>query len=126
VTQPASQPDGSAPLIRRDLLRLGADSLGLPLLASSTVSLAAVDRPAQVNAEATPLSDSPAWEDDDYPDHPDPPCQDHQRPQVHALVWQKSGMGYLELMRAIPTNVGMCAFSAFMPCTSVAERVRRN
>ena len=72
MTQPASQPDGSAPLSRRDLLRLGAGSLGVPLLAPSTMPLAAADRPAQVNAEATPLSDSPAWEDDDYPDHPDP------------------------------------------------------
>jgi Protein of unknown function (DUF1559) len=78
MTQPASQPDGSAPLSRRDLLRLGAGSLGVPLLAPSTTPLAAADRPAQVNAEATPLSDFPTWEDfppwegEDYPNHPDP------------------------------------------------------
>jgi Protein of unknown function (DUF1559) len=72
MTQPASQPDGSAPLSRRDLLRLGAASLGLPLLAPSTTPLAAADRPAQVNAVATLLSDSPTWEGEDYPDHPDP------------------------------------------------------
>ena len=35
MTQPESQPDGSAPLSRRDLLRLGAASLGAPLLAAS-------------------------------------------------------------------------------------------
>jgi hypothetical protein len=72
MTQPASQPDGSAPLSRRDLLRLGAASLGAPLLAPSTTPLAAADRPAQVNAEATPLSDCPTWQGEDYPDHPDP------------------------------------------------------
>ena len=73
MTQPGSQPDGSAPLNRRDLLRLGAASLGVPLLIPSTTPLAAADRPAQVNAEATPLSDFPvSWEGEDYPGHPDP------------------------------------------------------
>jgi hypothetical protein len=72
MTQPAPQPDGSAPLSRRDLLRLGSASLGVPLLAASTTPLAAADRPAQANAEATPWSDSPTWEGEDYPDHPDP------------------------------------------------------
>jgi hypothetical protein len=72
MTQSASQPDGSAPLNRRNLLRLGAASLGVPLLAPSTTPLAAADRPAQVHAEATPLSDFPIWEGEDYPDHPDP------------------------------------------------------
>jgi hypothetical protein len=72
MTQPGSQPDSSAPLSRRDLLRLGAASLGVPLLAPSTTSLAAADRPAEVNAETTPLSDLLPWEGEDYPDHPDP------------------------------------------------------
>ena len=59
-------------------LRLGAASLGAPLLAPSTTPLAAADRPAQVNTEATPLSDFPTWEafplweGEDYPGHPDP------------------------------------------------------
>jgi Protein of unknown function (DUF1559) len=72
MTQPASQPDGSAPLSRRDLLRLGAASLGAPLLVPSTTLLAAAARPAQVDAEATPSSDFPLWEGEDYPGHPDP------------------------------------------------------
>jgi Protein of unknown function (DUF1559) len=78
MTQPESQPDGSAPVSRRDLLRLGAASLGAPLLAPSTTPHAAADRPTRVHAEAIPLSDFPAWEafplweGEDYPDHPDP------------------------------------------------------
>ncbi len=78
MTQSASQPDRSAPLNRRDLLRVGAAALGGPLLAASTTPLVAADRPAQANAEATPLSEFPTWEDfppwegEDYPDHPDP------------------------------------------------------
>ena len=72
MTQPASQPDGSAPLSRRDLLCLGAASLGVPLLASSMTPLAAADRPAQVDPEATPLTDFPRWEGETYPGHPDP------------------------------------------------------
>jgi hypothetical protein len=78
MTQPASQPDGSAPVSRRDLLRLGAASLGAPLLAPPTTAHAAAPRPTRVHAEATPLSDFPAWEafplweGEDYPEHPDP------------------------------------------------------
>ena len=72
MTQPGSQPDGSAPLSRRDVLRLGAASLGVPLVTPLTTPLAAADRPAQANAETSPLSDSPTWEGEDYPDHPDP------------------------------------------------------
>jgi Protein of unknown function (DUF1559) len=72
MTQPASQPDNSAPLSRRDLLRLGATSLGVPLLAASMTPLAAADRPAQLDAETTPSNDFPRWEGEDYPDHPDP------------------------------------------------------
>jgi Protein of unknown function (DUF1559) len=78
MSDSASSPDGSAPLSRRDLLRLGAASLGVPFVAPSTTPLALADRPAQGNAEATPLSDFPTWEDfpiwegEDYPDHPDP------------------------------------------------------
>jgi hypothetical protein len=72
MTQPASQPDGSAPVSRRDLLRLGASSLGVPLLAASMTPLAAADRPAQLDAETTPSNDFPRWEGEDYPDHPDP------------------------------------------------------
>ncbi len=74
MTQPASQPDGSPPVSRRDLLRLGAASLGAPLLATPTASPASADRPA---AEATGLPDFPAWEafplweGEDYPEHPD-------------------------------------------------------
>jgi hypothetical protein len=34
--------------------------------------LAAADRPAQLDAEATPSTDFPRWEGEDYPDHPDP------------------------------------------------------
>jgi len=72
MTQPGSQPDGPDPLSRRDLLRLGAASLGVPLLAPSMKPLAAADRPAEVNAEATALSDFRPWEGENYPDHPDP------------------------------------------------------
>src|SRR5437868_6147854 len=78
MTQPASQPDGPAPISRRDLLRLGAASLGAPLLFPPTAPHAAADRPAQVHVEATPLSDSPAWEafplweGETYPGYPDP------------------------------------------------------
>ena len=78
MTQPASQPDGSAPVSRRDLIRLGAASVGVPLLAPASTPLVAADRPAQVNAEATPLADFPtweefpAWEGESYPNHPDP------------------------------------------------------
>jgi Protein of unknown function (DUF1559) len=78
MTEPASQPDGSAPVSRRDLLRLGAVSVGVPLLASTATPLAAADGPAQVDAEATPLPDFPtweefpAWEGESDPDHPDP------------------------------------------------------
>src|SRR3954469_12106192 len=72
MTQPASQPDGSAPLSRRDLLRLGAASLGVPLLACSTTPLAAALQLAQVEAEVTPLTDFPRWEGETYPGHPDP------------------------------------------------------
>jgi Protein of unknown function (DUF1559) len=68
TTQPASQPGGSAPVNRRDVLRLAAASLAAPLLAA----------PARVPAEATPLSDFPEWdafplwEGEDYPGHPHP------------------------------------------------------
>ena len=65
MTQPGLQPDGSPPLRRRDLLRLGAASLGVPLLAPWTTPLEVADRPAQVHAEATPLSDFPIWEGED-------------------------------------------------------------
>jgi Protein of unknown function (DUF1559) len=78
MTQPGSQPDGSAPVSRRDLLRLGAASFGAPLLAPSTTPHAAGDQPTRVLAEAAPLSDLPnweafaVWEGEDYPGHPDP------------------------------------------------------
>jgi hypothetical protein len=72
MTQPASQPDDSAPLSRRDLLRLGAASLGAPLLALPTTPHAAADPPAQINVGATALPDLPIWDGDDYPGHPDP------------------------------------------------------
>ena len=78
MTQPESQPDGTAHVSRRDLLRLGAASLGAPLLAPPTMPQAAANRPTQIHVEATPLSDLPAWEafplwdGEDYPDHPDP------------------------------------------------------
>ncbi len=72
MTQPGSRPDGSAPLSRRDLLRLGAASFGAPLLTPSTTPLESAHQPAQVHAGATPLSDFPIWEGENYPDHPDP------------------------------------------------------
>jgi Protein of unknown function (DUF1559) len=78
MTEPGSQPDGSAVVSRRDLLRLGAASLGAPLLAPATTPQAAPDWPTRDHAEATPLSDLPSWEDfplwkgETYPDHPDP------------------------------------------------------
>jgi Protein of unknown function (DUF1559) len=78
MTQQESQPDGSAPVNRRDLMRLGAALLGAPLLTPPATPHAAPDPPTQVRAEATPLSDFPSWEDfppwegEDYPGHPDP------------------------------------------------------
>jgi Protein of unknown function (DUF1559) len=81
MSQSASQPDGKAPVNRRDVLRLGAASLGAPLLAPATKPEAAADRPAQaspVPADAAPAADFPAWdafplwEGEDYPGHPDP------------------------------------------------------
>jgi hypothetical protein len=74
MAQPGSQHDGSAPMSRRDVLRLGAASLAAPLL----VPPAAADLPDRVDAEATPLSDFPTyenfpvWEGETYPGHPDP------------------------------------------------------
>ena len=78
MTQPESQPDGSAPLSRRDMLRLGAASFGAPLMGSAKVPPATADGPTPVPAEAAPVSDLPAWgafplwEGQDYPGHPDP------------------------------------------------------
>ncbi len=78
MTQPGSQPNGSVPVNRRDLLRLGAAALGAPLLAPSTTPQAAADQPTPGHAALTPLSDLPAWdtfpewEGEDYPGHPDP------------------------------------------------------
>jgi hypothetical protein len=75
MTQPGSQPNGSVPVSRRDLLRLGAASLGAPLLPAPTTPDAAPDRPTRVHADAAPLSDFPAWEafplseGEDYPDN---------------------------------------------------------
>jgi hypothetical protein len=57
MTQQESQPDGSAPVNRRDLMRLGAALLGAPLLTPPATPHAAPDPPTQVRAEATPLSD---------------------------------------------------------------------
>jgi hypothetical protein len=54
MTQPASQPDGPDSLNRRDLLRLGAASAGLPLIASSASPPTAADRPIQADAEPIP------------------------------------------------------------------------
>jgi hypothetical protein len=77
MTQPESQPDGSAPVSRRDLLRLGAASLAAPLVASQATPQAAAD-PTTLHAKATPQSDFPAreefplWVGEDYPGHPDP------------------------------------------------------
>jgi hypothetical protein len=51
MTQPASRPDGPDYLNRRDLLRLGAASAGLPLIASSASSPTAADLPIQADAE---------------------------------------------------------------------------
>jgi Protein of unknown function (DUF1559) len=51
MTQPASQPDGPDSLNRRDLLRLGAASAGLPLIASVASPATAADR---VDAGPTP------------------------------------------------------------------------
>jgi hypothetical protein len=78
MTQPNSQPDGQSPVSRRDLLRLGAASLGPPLLGSRATPRAAADQPTRVPADANPMCDFPAWdtfrlwEGEDYPDHPDP------------------------------------------------------
>jgi Protein of unknown function (DUF1559) len=78
MTQPEPQPDGSSPVTRRDLLRLGAASLGAPLLAAQVPSQAAAGQPTPVPVEATPFSDFPAWEafpvweGETYPGHPDP------------------------------------------------------
>jgi hypothetical protein len=46
--------------------------LGAPFLAHAATPLEAADRPAQVDAEATPSSDFPIWDGEDYPDHPNP------------------------------------------------------
>jgi Protein of unknown function (DUF1559) len=67
---PGDRPDPS-PLNRRDLLRLGAASLGAPLLFPSTTAPAAPDAVPQLDGKAAPLSEFPLWEGEDYPDHPD-------------------------------------------------------
>jgi hypothetical protein len=74
MTQPESRGDGPdpAPLNRRDLLRLGAASLGAPLLVPSTAGNAAADAAGQVDGKPAPSPDFPIWEGEDYPDHPDP------------------------------------------------------
>ena len=81
MSQSASQPDDKAPVNRRDVLRIGAASLGAPLIVPATTPQAAADRPAQaspVPADAASVSDFPAWdafplwEGEDYPGHPDP------------------------------------------------------
>jgi hypothetical protein len=78
MTQAGSQSDGSAPVSRRDVLRLGAASLGAPLLVAPKRPQAAADLPTRVPALPAPLTDFPAseafplWEGEDYPGHPDP------------------------------------------------------
>jgi hypothetical protein len=81
MTHPELKPDDSDPVSRRDVLRLGAASLGAPLLRPGTTSHAAAERAAPVQAGGTPLPDFPAWEafplweGEDYPGHPDPRAQ---------------------------------------------------
>jgi hypothetical protein len=78
MTEPNSHPNGSAPVSRRDVLRLGVASLGAPLLASPSTSHGTDDRRPEVHAEATPVSDFPRyeafpiWEGETYPGHPNP------------------------------------------------------
>jgi hypothetical protein len=60
------------------MLRLGAASLGAPLLGHAAPPHVLAEGAAPVRAEATPMSDFPAWdafppwEGEDYPGHPDP------------------------------------------------------
>ena len=78
MTEPGFQPDDSALLSRRDLLRLGAASLGAPLLSPQTTSPPASGQTVGAQPETTPAPDFPGWEafpawkGDDYPGHPDP------------------------------------------------------
>jgi hypothetical protein len=93
MTQDGSQPDGSAPLNRRDVLRLGAASFGVPLIGLPTTPHAAAGPPPQGKSEATPMSefpawkDFPAWEGETYPDHPDPRAR-----TVNNLMFMGLGM----------------------------------
>jgi hypothetical protein len=108
MTQPESQPDGSAPISRRDMLRLGAASLGAPFIGPANVPPVVADGPTPVPAEAAPLSDFPAWDafplwdGEDYPGHPDPRAR-----TVNDLKFMGIGMHNLPAM-----NGGRCPAAA--------------
>jgi Protein of unknown function (DUF1559) len=68
MPKPTSPSDGSVPLNRRDLLRLGAASAGIPLIALTQTHLAGAGQPTQVNPEAAPMADAPPLEGDDHPE----------------------------------------------------------
>ncbi len=67
MTHSASTPDESAPLTRRDLLRLGAASAAVPLVALAQAHPEADGQPTQVNPEAAPAADAPTLPGDDRP-----------------------------------------------------------
>lgn len=68
MTQPASSPDGTVPLNRRDLFRLGAVSAGVPLIALTQTHPAGGERPTQVDPVAAPVADAPPLPGRDHPE----------------------------------------------------------
>jgi hypothetical protein len=67
MTQPTSPSDRSDGLNRRDLLRLGAASAGLPLTVASTYA-GPREQPAQADPNATPVTDTPQLPREDHPE----------------------------------------------------------
>jgi hypothetical protein len=66
MIRPTPQADHSASLNRRDLLKLGAASAGVPLLALSPPHSAAGTESAQANPETAPLTDTPPLPGEDH------------------------------------------------------------
>src|SRR4051812_23764129 len=68
MTQPESSADRSVPLNRRDLLRLGAASAGVPLIALTQTHPAGGAQPTHAEPVAAPVADAPPLEGEDHPE----------------------------------------------------------